>query len=426
MPRKKKQAELPKYVHLKNGDWYVGINFPTAARRASGAIIYDQHARRCFPETAERALELATEITESYKANSSSNPNPESQTVNRYLEVFLEAKRKSLARRTIEFYTEQYDWYVKKSAFGVRLLADIKPLDIQKFYDDLQTGGATSGCMIRKLHQFLSTAFNQAVLWESILKNPVKGVILPKKQKPDTHAMTGAEVKTFLGECKKTNKNIVFEFALETAMRPEEYLALTWDDIDLDRQTVTVRRALAVGFKGGGFEFKETKTDGSNRTMTFSTELASRLELHREIQKKTIARLKEKEKKTVLLKHIQKKGKLYARRVKRRRTAALLINNYAEFNLIFPSATGTPMSRLNLNRRDFKAVLKSANLDTKRFSLYSLRRTTATLLASKINPKELAAFLGHTDVATSMKFYVMITDDSKYKATNAMSAFLYD
>ncbi len=49
-------------------------------------------------------------------------------------------------------------------------------------------------------------------------------------------------------------------------MRSEEYLSLQWKDIDLDKGTATVQRAL-VWYKGGGFKFAEPKTVKSRRTV---------------------------------------------------------------------------------------------------------------------------------------------------------------
>lgn len=424
MPRKKQPEQLPKYVHIKNGEWYVGLNFPTGQRRANGSLIYEQFARRCAPETSARASEIVEEIKASYLASLERGKKPLHQSLVQFLETFLAAKQKSVERRTFEFYTEQFDWHVKESAISKQIIETIKPLEIQQFYDELQGNGISSDA-IRKLHQFLSAAFNQAVVWDVILKNPARGVILPKKGKPDVAAMSKSEARRFIEICRQSEKNIVFEFALETAMRPEEYLALTWDDVDLETRVASVHRAVAVGFKGGGFEFKATKTRGSERVIAFSGELANRLKMHRAAQMKIIAALRIKQAKPALLGHKQATGVRYEKRLAAAAHAAETLKNYREHNLIFPSLNGKPQSRLNLNRRHFKAALKAAALDEKKFSLYSLRRTAATILASKINPKELASFLGHTDVTTAMKYYVMVTEDSKYKATDALSAMLY-
>ena len=55
----------------------------------------------------------------------------------------------------------------------------------------------------------------------------------------------------------------LFEFALLTGRRPEEYLALQWPDIDFERATAMAQRVL-IRHKNG-WTFDEPKTKGSRR-----------------------------------------------------------------------------------------------------------------------------------------------------------------
>ena len=61
-------------------------------------------------------------------------------------------------------------------------------------------------------------------------------------------------------------------------MRPEEYLALKWADLDLERGTAQVRRALVR--INGGWRFEPTKTKKSRRTITPPAQLARKLIVH--------------------------------------------------------------------------------------------------------------------------------------------------
>ncbi|MFY9571433.1 MAG: tyrosine-type recombinase/integrase [Blastocatellia bacterium] len=49
---------------------------------------------------------------------------------------------------------------------------------------------------------------------------------------------------TARGQAHKGKHGSMFELALHTGMRPEEYLGLKWGDIDLKAGTVTVQRTL--------------------------------------------------------------------------------------------------------------------------------------------------------------------------------------
>jgi integrase len=72
------------------------------------------------------------------------------------------------------------------------------------------------------------------------------------------------EAAKFLDAFKSTRMSALFIFALTTGMRPQEYLALKWSDINLSKGTVTVRRAIVWSQKKGvGWHFDEPKTSRS-------------------------------------------------------------------------------------------------------------------------------------------------------------------
>ena len=73
---------------------------------------------------------------------------------------------------------------------------------------------------------------------------------------------------------------VLFAFALTTGMRPEEYLGLQWKDVDLERGTVTVRRALVWREKGGWY-FGEPKTARSRRAIPLPASTVRALSEHR-------------------------------------------------------------------------------------------------------------------------------------------------
>src|SRR5689334_11656456 len=65
-------------------------------------------------------------------------------------------------------------------------------------------------------------------------------------------------------------------------MRPEEYLGLQWSDVDFQRKTAQVRRAL-VRHKGS-WSFNEPKTSRSRRTVVLPETLVRQLVLYKQKQ----------------------------------------------------------------------------------------------------------------------------------------------
>jgi integrase len=73
------------------------------------------------------------------------------------------------------------------------------------------------------------------------------------------------EAARFLKVAATKPHGLIFELALWTGMRPEEYLALQWSDIDLSKGTARIRRALVRHKKT--VQFEEPKTARSRRTV---------------------------------------------------------------------------------------------------------------------------------------------------------------
>ena len=110
---------------------------------------------------------------------------------------------------------------------------------------------------IRYTHAILSSAFKQAIRWNMLQRNPCDGVELPRMKRKEVLALSPEEVSRFLTAAVADDHNALFAFAVVTGMRPEEYLALKWSDIDLEARSATVTRTL-VWRKGGGWYFWRT------------------------------------------------------------------------------------------------------------------------------------------------------------------------
>lgn len=232
--------------------------------------------------------------------------------------------------------------------------------------------------------------------------------------------MTKAEVAAFLRVCRKDPDYLVFEFALETGMRPQEFLAISWKNMDLKTGKAKVVEAIATGFQGGGFEVKIPKTDASYRTIVISEDLLARLRHHRDRQLQRIAQLKDLASSSPVLSHMKRKGTNFKKRQQIRKHAAETIANFEKYDLVFPSSIGLPESRLNLNRRQFKDALTAAKIDPSKYSLQSLRHTNLSMLADTWPPKRLQKHAGHARITTTLEYYVHVDE---YSGDDAGSAF---
>lgn len=331
---------------------------------------------------------------------------PSPLTVNEYLDRWLEsAARPRLRERTLGDYKEKLDRYVRP-LIGGKKLREVRPLDVQAICTHMISPKLNKGQLpksgiayglglsprtVRYTHSILSSAFKQAVKWQMLAHNPCVAVELPRHVRREMHAFSSEEATKFLHAAAGDKYGVVFTFALVTGMRPEEYLALRWSDIDFEKGTATVRRTL-VWRKGGGWCFGEPKTSRSRRTVPLTTSLISALRTHRK-------------------EHAESRLKLG--------------NLYQNNDLVFSTVEGKPLNLRNLTQRHFQPILTRAKLPLI-FRLYDLRHSCATLLLQAgENPKVISERLGHASIVLTLDTYSHVLPSMQQAATEKLESILF-
>jgi len=204
-------------------------------------------------------------------------------------------------------------------------------------------------------------------------------------------SLTPTEASAFLTAAEEDSQGTVLAFALATGMRPEEYLALQWKDICLEKGIATVRRSIARR-KGGGWYFGEPKTARSKRSVPLPTSLVTALKEHK--RKQNEVRLKAGVK-------------------------------YGQHDLVFATSEGTPWVSRNLILRHFRPTLKRAGI-TKKLRLYDLRHSCASLLLSaNVHPKVVSERLGHASVTLTLDVYSHVLPSMQHEASEKLETMLY-
>ena len=294
---------------------------------------------------------------------------PGLMSLSEYLAQWLdEIAKPRLRERTFDQYTWIATRYIGES-IGTNRVSDLQSYEIQKFYGELQKRGL-SARTVRYTHNVLSSALKQAVKWKLIANNPCDHCELPRYERREMKYLTSEQTNSFLSTAKESKLFVLFLLAIETGMRPEEYLGLQWKDVDFENGVLVVRRAL-VWRKGGGFIFTEPKTTRSRRNIPISSRMVGALRIHKRIQ-------------------LEKR--------------LILGSEYQNFDLVFASEIGTALSNKNIISRHFRPLLKKAGLPQIR--LYDLRHTTATLLlTANENPKVVSERLGHASITLTLDTY---------------------
>lgn len=183
----------------------------------------------------------------------------------------------------------------------------------------------------------------------------------------------------------------LFLLALESGLRPEEYLGLQWKDVDLERRILAVRRAVIWPRKGGGFDFTEPKTKKSRRSIPISVTLAAALKAHRRERLEPTMRMSPE---------------------------------IRSLDLVFTSDAGTPIQPKNLRDRHFFPIRDAAGVP--KIRLYDLRHTTAPLMLQLgENPKIVAERLGHASIVLTLDTYSHVLPSMQEEATARLDHLLF-
>ena len=99
--------------------------------------------------------------------------------------------------------------------------------------------------------------------------------------------------------------------------------------------------------------------------------------------------------------------------------------DWQNLNLVFCTSKGTPHRDTNLNRANFKPILKAANLDHT-LRMYDLRHSCATLLLEAgENVKVISERLGHASVKLTLDTYSHVLPSMQQAATDKLESLLF-
>jgi integrase len=241
---------------------------------------------------------------------------------------------------------------------------------------------------VHKLHVVLHKALKAAVADGLIPRNAAAGLKLPRIIREEINPLDPEEARHLLETASGDRLEALYVLALNTGMRLGELLALKWDDVDLERGVLRVRRTLTHVDKA--YVLGEPKTKKSRRTIRLTAGAVQALRDH-------LARQ---------LEEMERMGSLYQ-----------------PGGLIFATEAGTIINPSNLRNRSFKPLLKRAGLRPIRF--HDLRHTCATLLLGKdVNPKIVSEMLGHASVSITLDIYSHLLPDMQERAARALEDML--
>jgi integrase len=326
-------------------------------------------------------------------------------TVNNLLDFYLESFRHIHSESTRNKNIKCLNYYVR-NRIGEALVQKIKTSDIQSLFNSLLDQGLKSSS-VRAVKKVLHPAFALAVNDKIILVNPVSKTNLPKLNKSCADSLTREETYAFVAVRNSSWYGNAFIFQLYTGLRPQELMALIWQDIDFEKMTVRIERSckwINEAFTG----FGPPKNETSDRTIRISPAMIKLLELQRKkLQEMAI--------------ECEKGGAIYGEpkieewiTEKRQQQAHL----YVGANLIFPAFSGA-VPHAARPRKELKGMLSRAGLTHRsKIRWHDMRHTHATLLLTDgAPPHEVAKRMGHS-VTTLMETYAHVLPERERAAAD--------
>jgi integrase len=336
-------------------------------------------------------------------------------TLNFVFDRYISTKYE-LRRSTRSNYVYMYDHYVREN-FGLRKISEIKYSDVTYFYYYLLNTEGLQPNTVDTIHTILHPTFQMAVRDEIIRTNPSDGVMAEIKRKAGKnkgvrHALTIEQQRAFMNYTANSpvysHWKPLFTVLLGTGCRIGEVIGLRWEDIDLDKRTISINHSVTYyareGSKTSKAEFAVSlpKTEAGKRTIPMMDAVYEAFKEEYEAQKENGFNCTEVDGMT---------GFIFCNRFGN-------INNPQTIN------------------RTIKRILESYNAEEEinakkekrqpviipHFSCHHLRHTFCTRFCEKeTNLKVIQAVMGHADIATTMDIYAEVTDAKKKEAIDNLS-----
>lgn len=300
---------------------------------------------------------------------------------------------------TKERYEGLYRNHIKDSYISDINIKDITQIDIQKYYNNLLKKGI-SVSTINQLNKIIAPSLRYAYNNNLIIKDFTKGIILPVEKEENKinkidniNPFTFKEQQIFIKAIKGHEYEMLFLTALNTGMRQGELLALTWNDVDLINNTISVNKTAKYiapvdedGRGKGEIIIQTPKTMSSIRTIPMPVFLRDKLKQYKIEQSKNRIRL---------------------------------ANMYNNKSLVFCNKEGKYLDGSRI-RKVYKKILIDNDLKVRKF--HDLRHTFATrLFELGESPKKVQTILGHSNISTTLDIYTHVLEDTKESISSKLN-----
>ena len=232
-------------------------------------ITWDSRRYEVRGKTEQEACEKLADLVVSLKRGEFAASGQ--TTVEQWFQQWMQTYKipSGITPKSLRLYDEKYNGYIGP-AIGQKKLQDVRDLHLQTI---LNTQAGRSYSHVSKLRMVLQELFRQARRSRLIVFDPAEGLQLPESTKRSHRPITAAERRHILALAKEHRAGLWVLTILYAGLRPGETAALSWKDIDFDRNEIHVYKAIESGTK----TVKAPKTPAGVRDIPMRQELRDRL-----------------------------------------------------------------------------------------------------------------------------------------------------
>ena len=413
-------------VRKKGKKWY----YRFYVEDASGNLVQKEFTGTESKSETEKLLRKAMEDYESKKFIAKAD----NITLGGLLDIWAEEELKvgTLSNGTVENYLGAIRC-IKKHPIADRRLKTVTAEHLQTFLDLLTFGGTYPDGTVKKgmskdyIHSFsavLQQSFRFAVFPKQLITfNPMQYIKLKRKAEEvdlfsegdtgqaGTQPISHEGYEKLIAYLEKKNPPAVLpiQIAYYAGLRLGEACGLTWQDINLEEQYLTVKRSVRYdGAKHktiiGPTKRKKVRTVDFGDTLTVILKKARKEQLKNQMQYGELYRRN-------YYKEVHDKNRIYYEYYSLENTQEVPAD-YNEISFVCKRPDGcleTP-STLSIVCRTLAKKLDGFE----GFHFHQLRHTyTSNLLSNGAAPKDVQELLGHSDVSTTMNVYAHATREAK-------------
>jgi integrase len=330
-------------------------------------------------------------------------------TVAEWMDFYLiEIAARKVRPSTLTRYRSLVEHQIKPK-LGHHRLDRLQPEHVERAWGELLDSGLSASSVLQA-HRVLSRSLKIATRRGRVARNVCTLIDPPSVHRSEITPLTQEEARKIIKTASGRHNAARWSVALALGLRQGEALGLAWDDIDLDKGTLTVRQALqrlpyqhrcttpcgearaarCPERTAGGLVLVPPKSRAGRRTIALPQPLVDALKTHRSAQA-----------------------------AERLAAGADWVNS----GLVFTQPNGKPIDPAS-DYRQWHALLEDAGV--RRARLHDARHTAATIMLTMGVPARVAMeILGHSQISLTLGTYSHVVPELAQDAANRVGTALW-